>query len=341
MTPGIDDFDSSTDARLRRETQELFNDLSRQAEELAIAYARRAVQPILSPGGGAGEIDAGTHNHAAYQELAEKDAANGYAGLTSSTKIALAQLQEVLGLTDLSNVVIASPSTGQVLKYNGTNWVNDVDDTGGGGAITITELDGNPSGTPATLKFPNGTLTDNGDGSFTFTPAASGGGAWTQIGEVIIGSPSPTLELSGIPGTYRHLKVTLVGAYQDATSDSGVFLRFNDDAGTNYDYEVLTANNTTVSSARTAAAAQANIGGLPGSTLPNQAGVSEIIVFDYARTVFRKSWIGESFRRTATATIRGSFGGTWLSTSAITKVSIHPFSGNFASDTVLTVWGIQ
>jgi len=33
-------------------------------------------------------------------------------------------------ISDLSNVAISSPSSGQVLKYNGTNWVNSADDTG-------------------------------------------------------------------------------------------------------------------------------------------------------------------------------------------------------------------
>lgn len=41
--------------------------------------------------------------------------------------------------------------------------------------ITIQEVDGAPTGKPGTLKFPNSSLTDNGDGSFTYTPAASGG----------------------------------------------------------------------------------------------------------------------------------------------------------------------
>lgn len=44
----------------------------------------------------------------------------------------------------------------------------------GGSSLTIEETDGSPTGTPSTLKFPNGSLTDNGDGSFTF--AASGTG---------------------------------------------------------------------------------------------------------------------------------------------------------------------
>jgi hypothetical protein len=39
-------------------------------------------------------------------------------------------------LDDLTDVAITTPSTGQVLKYNGTSWVNDVDATGGGAGST-------------------------------------------------------------------------------------------------------------------------------------------------------------------------------------------------------------
>ncbi|RMD50718.1 hypothetical protein D6827_03550, partial [Candidatus Parcubacteria bacterium] len=39
-------------------------------------------------------------------------------------------------IDNLSNVTITNPTSGEVLKYNGTSWVNDVDATGGGGAPT-------------------------------------------------------------------------------------------------------------------------------------------------------------------------------------------------------------
>lgn len=42
-----------------------------------------------------------------------------------------------LGLNDLTDVVITSPVTGQVLKYNGTNWIADV---------VATNTDGDPGG---------------------------------------------------------------------------------------------------------------------------------------------------------------------------------------------------
>jgi hypothetical protein len=39
-------------------------------------------------------------------------------------------------LDGLSDVAITTPTSGQVLKYNGTSWVNDTDATGSGGGVT-------------------------------------------------------------------------------------------------------------------------------------------------------------------------------------------------------------
>jgi hypothetical protein len=40
-------------------------------------------------------------------------------------------------LDDLTDVTITTPSNGQVLKYNGSTWVNGTDSTGGGGGLSI------------------------------------------------------------------------------------------------------------------------------------------------------------------------------------------------------------
>jgi hypothetical protein len=55
------------------------------------------------------------------------------------------------------------------------------------GTLTIQEVDGTPTGSFGTLKLPNGTLTDNGDGSVTYTPAGTGGALSVQE---IDGTPS-------------------------------------------------------------------------------------------------------------------------------------------------------
>ena len=36
-------------------------------------------------------------------------------------------------IDELSDVVLTTPSSGQVLKYTGTNWINGTDNTGEGG----------------------------------------------------------------------------------------------------------------------------------------------------------------------------------------------------------------
>jgi len=49
-------------------------------------------------------------------------------------------------IQDLSNVTITSPSNGQVLKWNGTAWINDADSTtSGGGGSSVTVSDTAPS----------------------------------------------------------------------------------------------------------------------------------------------------------------------------------------------------
>ena len=57
----------------------------------------------------------------------------------------------------LSNVVLTSPTSGQVLEYNGSNWVNATDDTGGGGANLFETINA-PSGTDPVADSTTDTL---------------------------------------------------------------------------------------------------------------------------------------------------------------------------------------
>lgn len=67
----------------------------------------------------------------------------------------------VSNLGDLSNVTLTTPSTGQVLKYNGSIWVNSSD--AGGIALTDLSVTTNSAGSAA-LSY------DNTTGAFSYTP---------------------------------------------------------------------------------------------------------------------------------------------------------------------------
>lgn len=73
-------------------------------------------------------------------------------------------------LDGLSDVVVTTPSSGQVLKYNGTSWINDTDATGGGGGATYLPIL-NHSGTTIDVSIAAGYITvTNHSGSSISVP---------------------------------------------------------------------------------------------------------------------------------------------------------------------------
>jgi len=78
-----------------------------------------------------------TTDLAGKESTANKNQANGYAGLTAATKVNVAQGQEVWSVADLTDfasksgsgtaaigATISSPSSNDVLAWNGSNWIN-------------------------------------------------------------------------------------------------------------------------------------------------------------------------------------------------------------------------
>lgn len=110
-----------------------------------------------------------------------------------------------------------------------------------GGVSTITEADGSPIVNPTTIKFTNGTVTDNGDGTVSVSSGAGGassGGGWTSGTSVVylttstdnvgIGSSNPGTKLD-VVGTVR------ATSYQSVSSTAGNIQLFEASAnGTNY-----------------------------------------------------------------------------------------------------------
>lgn len=80
-------------------------------------------------------------------------------------------------LTDLLDVTITSPTVGQVLKYNGTVWINDADGGGGGGTISLDDLTDVVITSPSTGQV----LKYNGSAWVNDTDSTGGGSGATNL----------------------------------------------------------------------------------------------------------------------------------------------------------------
>lgn len=89
----------------------------------------------------------------------------------------------VSALNDLSDVVISSPSPGQVLKYNGSTWVNDTDLTGTGGSGGTLSSRTNPSTTLSSLADNAQSNADivNGFPTYALLKIQTSHAAWVRI----------------------------------------------------------------------------------------------------------------------------------------------------------------
>ena len=116
---------------------------------------------------------------------ANDDVVQRKAGAWTNRTQAQLKTDLAIGTGDVSGLAEFIRDTIGAALVAGSNVTITVDDpgntitiaaTGGGGGLTVAEIDGAPSGAPSTLQFPNGTLSDEGSGVYRYTPAGGGGG---------------------------------------------------------------------------------------------------------------------------------------------------------------------
>ncbi len=170
--------------------------------------------------------------------LATKDQANGVAGLTASTKLNLAQGQEVWSVNDLTEYssasgsgatairsTISSPLSGQALTWNGTNWVNSnvatVTSVAASTDASFLTVGGSPITTSGTITVNLTTgLTQN---LVVATPAGSSG---TVSPRALVNGDLPVVDFShgGTGLSVLGSAYTLVGVNSGATAYTPITL---------------------------------------------------------------------------------------------------------------------
>jgi hypothetical protein len=170
-------------------------------------------------------------------------------------------------------------------------------------------------------------------------------GAVVRIGETVLASPAATVTFPSIPQTYRHLELEIVGRTDAAgTGISGINVRFNGDAGANYDWEFVKGGGTTASAGNALNATSALGGDLPqASALAGSPGVSRMRIPLYSGTAFHKVLYGlESFKTGTTAASSSAQATTswWRSTAAITQIDVIASAGNFVAGSYVGLYGV-
>ena len=195
-------------------------------------------------------------------------------GTTAWTVLPYAGGLESLRLQDLSNVASTSPSSGEVLKWNGTAWEPAADSTGGGGDGNTTyaissetatggvnlRLTGSDSTTDDVKLAEGANVTITRTDANTITIASTGTGGAADLGDlgdvVITGTPSNGQVLKYDSGTSKWVNGTDdTGGGGDGnttytvsaeTATGGVNLRLTGSDSTSDDVKLAEGSNVTI-----------------------------------------------------------------------------------------------
>ncbi len=179
----------------------------------------------------------------------------------------------------------------------------------------------------------------------TLYAPVGGTSAMVQLSRTVLAVDTASFDISGISGSYNHLKVVVMGRHDTAGGATILQMRLNNDSAGNYDYNNM-AGATGVSGTQAQAATAARIGAVPGSgEVSGGVAITELTIFDYALTTFHKGWAGSGGRKDSAAA-NGQIWeypfGEWRSTAAVNRVGISLSNGSakFLAGSTLTIYGI-
>ena len=192
---------------------------------------------------------------------------------------------------------------------------------------------------PILQSLANGSA--RGYGAFSVAAAA---GDFESIATVSVSSATSPIDFTSIPGTYSHLQIRCIGRGTVAQGEMQIFVRFNSDSGSNYAAHLLRGDGSSVFT--DGQSSQTRIGGVIRMSAANATssifGGGVIDILDYANTNKYKT-----LRSLGGVDANGSGqvyyrSGLWMSTSAITSISIGiDDGGNFAQYSHFALYGIK
>jgi hypothetical protein len=177
-------------------------------------------------------------------------------------------------------------------------------------------------------------------GNTAYDPAAT----WL-IQRTTLASNTATVTFSSIPSIYKSLQLRYLG--RSTTTGTGVgdnlFINLNSDTGANYTYHQLLGDGATASATGATAQTRLNVqNALPRNSVTSSVfGVGIFDLQDYASTTKNKT-----SRMLYGTDVNGTEGkvylssGLWLSTSAVTSITLAPQSNSFLAGSTFALYGM-
>jgi hypothetical protein len=160
---------------------------------------------------------------------------------------------------------------------------------------------------------------------------------YEPIATTTLGSAASSITFSSIPATFTDLRVVWTGI--STINVVSMRLRFNADSSSNYSNTSLFGDGSAAGSGRNTNRTQID--------LPPTGGVSTTVptfitvdVFSYAGSTFKTVLATGQDDRNGSGYVTRDVG-LWRSTSSITELALSLSSGNFATGTTATLYGIK
>lgn len=169
-------------------------------------------------------------------------------------------------------------------------------------------------------------------------PSGGSGGGLTLIQEIALGSPGASIDFTGIPQTFRHLRLVCTLRSAAATDYDAYEMRFNGDATSGH-YGAAEGYNAGHNDQFESTAAFLGYG--PAASTPaGQAFAGEAVIHHYRETVFYKGFTVFASMNYAGYHAPMYTAGEWFATDAITALSIFVDGGNLDTGSMASLYGM-
>ena len=150
-----------------------------------------------------------------------------------------------------------------------------------------------------------------------------------------------------IPSGYGSLDLSWHARTTSANTSDNMLLRFNNDSGANYDWQIVAGLNTTVTTTPSIGATSLLIGTAVGGTGTSgyfSNGVARITGASQAASghvlTVTGSWYA-CWSNTAATSQAGTTGGLYIPSASITSLTLLPAAGSFAAGSVFSLYGFN